>query len=82
MIYIIKTVLLFKRERNSLIKTDKNKHCKSVCIRSFSGPCFPTFGLNAERYGASLLIQFECGKIRTRKIRDTDTFHAVKFRTN
>ena len=54
MIYIIKTVLLFKREHNSLIKTDKNKHLRSVRIRSFSGPCFPTFGLNAERYGASM----------------------------
>ena len=82
MIYIIKTVLLFKRERKSLIKTDKNKHCKSVCIRSFSGQCFPTFGLNAERYGASLRIQFKCGKIPTRETRNTDTFHTVKFRTN
>ena len=27
---------------------------KSVCIRSFSAPYFPAFGLNAERYGVSL----------------------------
>ena len=27
---------------------------KSVCIRSFSAPYFPAFGLNTERYGVSL----------------------------
>ena len=32
----------------------------------FSGPYFPAFGLNTERYFVSLLIQSECGKIRTR----------------
>ena len=30
-------------------------------------PYFPSFGLNTERYGVSLHIQPECGKIRTRK---------------
>ena len=33
----------------------------------FSGPYFPTFGLNTERYEESLRFQSECGKIRTRK---------------
>ena len=33
----------------------------------FSGPYFIAFGLNTERYGVSLRIQSECGKIRTRK---------------
>ena len=33
----------------------------------FSGPYFPAFGLNTERYGESLRIQSECGKIRTRR---------------
>ena len=33
----------------------------------FSGPYFPAFGLNMERYSVSLRIQSECGKIRTRK---------------
>ena len=29
-------------------------HClKSVCIRSYSGPYFPVFGLNTKRYGVS-----------------------------
>ena len=46
---------------------------KSICIRSFSGPCFPTFGLSTERYSISLCIQLESGKIRTRKTPHTDT---------
>ena len=33
----------------------------------FSGLYFPAFGLNTERYGVSLRIQSECGKIQTRK---------------
>ena len=40
---------------------------KSVHIRSYSGPYFPAFGLNTEKYSVSLRIQSECGKIRTRK---------------
>ena len=44
-------------------------HCvKSVRIRSYSGPHFPAFGLNTERY---------CGKMRTRITPNTDTFYAV-----
>ena len=34
---------------------------------AFSGPYFPAFGLNTDRYGVSLRIQSECGKTRTRK---------------
>ena len=38
-------------------------HCvKNVLIRSYSGPYFPAFGLNTERYGVSLGIQSECGE--------------------
>ena len=33
----------------------------------FSGPYFPAFGLNTERYFVSLHIQSECGKIQSRK---------------
>ena len=50
---------------------------KSVFIRSYSGSYFSTFGLNTERYRVSFCIQFECGKIRTRIIQNTDTFHTV-----
>ena len=47
-------------------------------IRSFSGPYFPTFGLNTKRYGVSLHIQYECGKLRTRKTPNADTFCVVR----
>ena len=54
------------------------QHCvKRVRIRSYSGPCFPAFGLNTERYSVSLHIHSECGKIRTRITSNTDTFYAV-----
>ena len=57
-------------------------HCvKSVCIRSFSSPYFPSFGLNTERYSLSLRIQSKCTKIRAKKTPNTDTFHAVPFFT-
>ena len=63
-------------------KYSRGVHCvKGVRIRSFSSPYFPAFGLNTDRYGVSLRIQSECGKIRTRKTLNTDTFHAVLFRT-
>ena len=53
-------------------------HCvKNVCIRSFSGPYFRTFGLNKVRYGVPLRIQSEYRKIWTRKAPNADTFHAV-----
>ena len=53
-------------------------HCvKTVRIRSFSGPYFPAFGLNTEKYGVSLRVQSECGKKQTRKTPNTETLHAV-----
>ena len=53
-------------------------HCvKCVRIPSYSGPYFPAFGLNTERYGLPLGIQSECGKRWTRITPNTDTFHAV-----
>ena len=55
----------------------KNHCLKSVRIGSYSGLYFPTCGLTAERYGISLHIQFEFGKIRTRIPPNTDTFYAV-----
>ena len=55
-------------------------HCvNGVRIRSFSGPYFPALGLNTERYRVCLHIQSECGKIRTKKTPNKDTFHAVMF---
>ena len=50
---------------------------ESVRIRRFSGPYFPAFGLNMERYFVPFRIQSECGNLRTRKTPNTNTFHAV-----
>ena len=46
--------------------------CKTYCVKVskygvFSGPYFPAFGLNTERYGVSFRIQSKCRKLRTRK---------------
>ena len=46
---------------------------KSVHIWSYSGPHFPVFELNSEKYGVSLRIQPECEKMRTRITPNTDT---------
>ena len=55
-------------------------HCvKSVCIRSYSGPHFPAFRLNTERYSVSLHNQSEYGKMQTRITSNADTFYAVGF---
>ena len=55
-----------------------NVHCaKSVRIWSYSGPYFPAFGLNKERYSVSNRIQSKCGKVRTRITPNTDTSYAV-----
>ena len=57
-----------------------NYHCvKSVCIWSFYGPYFPTFGLNTERYSVSHRIQFEYRKMRTRKTLKSNTFLTVYY---
>ena len=55
---------------------------KRVRIRSFSDRYFLPFGLNTERYSASLRIQSVWGKILTRKTPNTDTFHVVTGITN
>ena len=58
-------------------KPQTNGCVKSVCIRSYSGLHLPRFGMKTEGYEVSLRIQSECGKIRTRTIPNTDTFHAM-----
>ena len=51
---------------------------KSISIYRFSGPYFPTVGLNADiKNSVNLCIQFKCGKERTIKIPNTETFDAV-----
>ena len=57
---------------------DSNTAWKVSKYGDFSGPYFPAFGLNTERYGVSLRIQSEYGKIWTRKTPYFDNFHTVK----
>ena len=52
---------------------------KSLRIWSFPGCVFWHFGLNTENYSVNFRIQSEYGKIRTRKISNTNTFHAALF---
>ena len=53
-------------------------HCvKSVRIWSYSGPHFPVFGLNTERYSVSLYIQSEWKKMWTRITPNKSTFYAM-----
>ena len=55
-----------------------SSHCiKSVRIRSYPDPHFPAFEMNTERYGVSLRIQSECGKMQTRITPNVNTFHEV-----
>ena len=71
---------LHLRQKTNLVKY---QHCvKSVRIRSFSDPNFPAFGLNTGTYSVSFRIQSKCGKIQTRKITNTDTFHTVQEVSN
>ena len=56
---------------------DASHFVKSVRLQSYSDPHFPVFGLNTQRYGLSVLIQSECGKMRTRITPNRDAFHAV-----
>ena len=55
----------------------KSNCVKNAPIWSYSCPHLPTFGLNTERYGVSVRIQSEYGKMRTRITPNTDTFYAV-----
>ena len=69
---------IFFRLRLIIISFSFILHCvKSVLIRRYSGPHFPAFGLDTERYSISLLIQFKYGKMRTRITPNTNTFYAV-----
>ena len=57
---------------------DISVYCvKSVRTRSYSGPYFPSFGLNTERYRVSLRIQSKCGKILARITKNKNTLYAV-----
>ena len=71
--FIISNLVELRMEKLML-----SHHCvKSVRIQCYSGPHFPAFGLNTERYGASLRIQSKCGITQARKTPNTDAFHTV-----
>ena len=73
-------ICIFPKVSKVLFFHLRSKHCiRSVRIRSCSGPHFPAFGLNTERYSGSLYIHSKCGKIRTRITPNTNTFYAVKW---
>ena len=76
--YDTKNIGLYRDDGLLIFKNCSGSHCvKSVRIRSYSGQHFLAFGLNAERYGVSLLIQSECRKMGTRITPNTDSFYAV-----
>ena len=84
--YLTSMVIFFSETYLILCQTSimellsNNYHCvKSVRSRKFSGPYFPAFGLNTERYSLSLPIQYKCGKIRTTKTPNMHTFHVGYF---
>ena len=61
-----------------LIKKVMSKRLPQKCPYSeFFWAAFLTFEFNTERYSVSLRLQFEWGKIRTRKTPNTDIFYAV-----
>ena len=62
-------IIIKSLKKNKLSKFSLSHCVKSVRIQSFSGPFFPAFGLNKERYGVSLRVQFECGKKGSEKFR-------------
>ena len=68
-------------ENSSLInrQSDFFHWVKSVRIRSYSDPHFPAFALNTDRYGVSLRIQSECGKMWTRITPNKNIFYTVFF---
>ena len=61
-----------------MLNTSKGLTSREKCPYSeFSGPFFPSFGLNTEKYRVSFYLQFDCGKIKSRETPNTDTFHTV-----
>ena len=60
-------------------KIHKTQDCvKNVCIRSYSGPHFPAFGLNTERYSVSLPFQSSAGKYGPEQLRIPTPFTQCK----
>ena len=62
--------------KNIILIRPQKYYVKSVRIRSYSGPHFPVFGLNMERYSISPYLS---GNIWTRITPNMETFYAVKL---
>ena len=72
-IYLLKLV---SGNQMTIVK-ETISHCvKSVHISSFSGPYFPAYGDMQSIFG------YRCGKIRTRKTPNMNTFHALQLTWN
>ena len=68
-------------EENVLNVFPVELHCvKSVRIPSFSGPHFPTFGLNTERYEVSIVFSPNARKYRAEKLRICTLSRSVTWR--
>ena len=77
-VLIIKNQCLKKKDVHRKHVYQNKHYAKSICIRSYSGPYSPVFGLNTKKYRVSLRIQPKCGKMRTKITPNTDTFYAMK----
>ena len=76
--------LILSRKKTSekekwIHQTLPKKSPYSELFWSAFSPHFLAFGLNTERYGVSLRIKSECGKMRTAITPNTDTFYGVSF---
>ena len=67
--------LLSRQGYNNDSSQTRTHWIENLCIRSLSGLYFPQLGLNMNIYYPR--IQAECGKIRTRKTANWDTFYTV-----
>ena len=55
------------------------EHCvKNIPYLEFSGPHFPAFTLNTEKYRVSLRFHCKCGKMRNRITLNTEIVYAVE----
>ena len=81
-VYLGRSILEINEFWYDYIKTKVLTQCKTNCVKSvsiqsYSGPYFPTFRMNTERYSISVHIQSECRKTWTRITLNMDTFYEV-----
>ena len=69
-------MIILNVTKNQGLSTEDTYYVKSAKIRSFSGPYFPAFGLNTERYS---VFSPNAGKYGPEKTPYLDTFQGVTF---